>query len=375
MLAPLDRIYLMREDTRDIIDIDNLRDAIMLEMQTESGINDFIFMMSMVGNDFLPAVPSLKTKRESIDEMVSAYRNNGEQIIVNDVINWNAFKNVLKGLIKNEESMLIDLSKVKTKYPIEAFSVAFVKDKFDLSAFHLEWYISHLKPKGNSGYVNIVSKLTNSSLSPAMDESVKNMINQYLTGMAWVYTYYTTGLINYTYVYEYFFAPLLMDLIEGNIPKKVNYEYSDEIKLYHPFYQLMSVIPPSSANIMLKELASLFGPKSPIFDMFPTHVEVDLQGATYDSEGKTREWEGVVIVPPVDIDRIISAINGLSISQRKYEMFEPKENVITEKPLELQIAEREQRILIKSIVQNKKNRDKKEKEWDRNGWMAAHLLF
>lgn len=377
MLAPMERIYLMREDSRDMIDIDNLKDYILEEMGTPTGIQDFVFMMSMVGNDFLPAIPSLKTKRESIDEMVNAYKLNGEQITKDDVINWSAFMNVLKLLVKNEENMLIDLSKVETKHPILAFNNAFGKNgKFDLNVFKNDWYRTHLAPRGDSKYIDVVTKITKKSLMPDIKTSVEKIVKSYLTGIAWVYTYYKTGQINYSYVYDFFFAPLIVDLVNSVIPEEKDYIYDPDIKMYHPFYQLLSVIPPASSDVLISELRALYKINSPITDMLPNKVDVDLQGATLDNEGNTKEWEGVVIVPAIDISRIISTVRDIDISYRKCSMFEPKENIITEKPIELQIAEREQRMLLKSVHQEKKfKHGKHSKEWNPNGWAAAHLLY
>jgi 5'-3' exonuclease len=377
LLAPLDRIYLYREDSEEIIDIDNLREAIISETKNNHGVSDFVFMMSMVGNDFLPSVPSLKNKKESIDAILQAYVEVGRSIITDDRIRWDAFIEVLDKLSLQEKDFLSALSLVKTEYPIEAFAGSFDKQgQLDMKKFRPNWYYSHLEPKGSEEDIEMLENLLKTSLVPAIDIVVKEMVNKYFLGMAWVYTYYTKGVVNYSYLYDHFFAPLLSDLSNADAPSPDDYLYNEEIKMFPPFYQLISVIPPGSVAVLPNDLQKLYKPSSPIIDMLPTRVIVDLQGATFDERNhSTREWEGVVIVPPVDINRVIDAVQNLDISTRKWANYNPKEVTTIVKPPELETAEREQRLLAKNVKQDRINKNRNTFGHDPNAWRATHILF
>ena len=62
---------------------------------------------------------------------------------------------------------------------------------------------------------------------------INDMINAYLTGVSWIYLYYTQGInyVNINYMYEYFHAPLFSDLSKINyseISERLGeYEYDD----------------------------------------------------------------------------------------------------------------------------------------------------
>lgn len=376
MLSSLNRLYLYREDSEEIVDIDNLREAIIYETKNNNGIPDFVFMMSMLGNDFLPVIPSFKDKKEGIDEILRAYVEVGRSIIKDDQINWEAFKEILENLAGHEKDYLILLSKAKTEYPIEAFEHAFVNDSLDMTIFRKAWYTTHLTPLGNPDDVAIIENILTTSLIPDINIVAKEMVNKYLLGMAWVYTYYSTGAINYSYLYDYFFAPLINDFVFGEAPLEEDYQYNEDIKMFHPFYQLISVIPPASVEVLPTVLKKLYKSTSTIIDMLPSKVIVDLQGASYDERNeKTRAWEGVVVIPPVDITRVIDAVRNLDISDRKWSSYNPKFQTQTIKPHEIEVSEREQRLITKSIRQERNSKNYVNPGHDPNAWRATHILF
>ena len=74
LLSPLDKMTLMREDVWNVVNIDNLKFALEQELQSPTAIKDFILMMYLIGNDFLPHAPALHDMGVSLELMFEVYK-------------------------------------------------------------------------------------------------------------------------------------------------------------------------------------------------------------------------------------------------------------------------------------------------------------
>ena len=85
---------------------------------------------------------------------------------------------------------------------------------------------------------------------------------------------------------------------------EVNLEF-DLGKPFMPFEQLLAVLPAASKSALPSIFHSLMeNPSSPIIDFYPTNFETDLNG-------KTQEWEAVVLISFIDEDRLRDAMEPL----------------------------------------------------------------
>jgi 5'-3' exonuclease len=78
---------------------------------------------------------------------------------------------------------------------------------------------------------------------------------------------------------------------------------------FHPFAQLMAVLPAASAHalpspcqaLMTSAQSPMTSAQSPIADFYPTKIEIDMDGVSHNLE-----WAGVVKLPFVDENRLLA---------------------------------------------------------------------
>lgn len=292
----IEKFYILREEPRDrsiefhFIDIGEVYKTLVellkweggKKFDPESAINDFIFMCFAVGNDFLPNIPGVEIIEGSIDSMMAVYKNVGFE-----------YGHLTK--------KCLDIVKFKKK-PVAAFLGTFAQ--FEHSV--LEQKLSH---KGSffkddileeNAVMNDVGlyiidienyKYDYYNKNFDADVDMKKVCHAYLEGMQWVLSYYTRGVPNWKWKFDYHYAPFsstILDHIKSFKFKVYNTTYPTV-----PFVQLLSVLPPKSSNLLPSPLNCLLSSESPISKYCPEDFEIDLSG-------KRKEWEGIVKLPIVD---------------------------------------------------------------------------
>lgn len=126
----------------------------------------------------------------------------------------------------------------------------------------------------------------------------------YTEGMCWVLAYYYQGCPSWTWYYPYHYAPFASDLIGMNSLNCNDPTYFKLSRPFKPFQQLMSVLPPDSANQAgipqaMKKLMT--EPESPIVDFFPTNFGLDLNGKRF-------TWQAVILLPFLDEPRLLKVL-------------------------------------------------------------------
>ena len=323
LIAPVERISLMREDIRDVIDIESLKVALKEELGSPTAIKDFVVMLFTIGNDFLPHMPSLESLDESIARLMEVYKRTGVALTTDDDLNWVGLSSYLINLAAEEQGLLQDESIRDVKYPsrmlvaaskrtekIEEGGVMIVGRKitfetvFDYNTFRGAWYQNALVPKGKD--FNIVKQLLPGYNFGVTMDKVVDMCRQYLVGMAWVYNYYSKGTsaINADFVYRYHHTPLLSDLsgVLSQVKSIDGYMAHPNQVILNPIHQLLSVLPLQSKNLLPREVMHLMTKDSPIADMYP-------ETAIIERDGKNADWQGIVLISFVEPNRVIEAVN------------------------------------------------------------------
>jgi 5'-3' exonuclease len=105
---------------------------------------------------------------------------------------------------------------------------------------------------------------------------------------------------------------------------------------------MLAVLPPLSINLIPREVRHLMSANSPIIDLFPTNFIIE-------RDGKNNDWQGTVILPPVDPVRLVSAVSTTSWSTQRAEEYAMKENMVIMRPEEVYRA-KEIEDLIRSMT-------------------------
>jgi hypothetical protein len=315
MLAPVERIILVREDNPDVVDIYALKSALARQSVTP---HDFAVMMCLAGNDFLPNLLAFYDLSTSINAMIQVFTTlrPGALADARGAIAWPAFSAFISTIAKNELTYLNDLlaTQSSARDPRQQVIVlpllqkALTDGKLNLPSVASMWYEHALLPPPLPEGVIDVWHPDEWEVSP---ERFNTMLVSYLQGIAWVMKYYCVGhlSVHQGYMYSEFYAPLLQDLavmaeLVAKQPETIQTVLRATPSNTMPF-QLLSVLPRKSAGLLPEPLRPYaLGDTSPLADLYPTSFRVDEVSSSHP----------VALVPPIDPKRIGTISEGM----RKY---------------------------------------------------------
>jgi 5'-3' exonuclease len=126
----------------------------------------------------------------------------------------------------------------------------------------------------------------------------KNLVQAYLKEIKWIFNYYAYGsaTVNWETYYPSQFAPTALDLVESE-PFCPDCEVEPFNLPLSPFFQLLCILPPHSADLLPPPLDRVLREEMDHFH--PKEVKID-----YD--GKLNDWEGIPILPPLNYEEILS---------------------------------------------------------------------
>ena len=297
--------YILRDDLYDpayqysLVDIAGVKKTLLQDLLkwkhatrpfwSEHALNDFILMCFMTGNDFLPHIPSIEIISGGIEHILSIYRDvcseHGHltyRTSTNKLrFDPKIFGEILKRIgIYERENYILKLKSGKSYHP----------DKL------LERYTTR---RGAELYIDIEQYNDAYYLEKFGETSPEKVCHQYIEGVQWVLTYYTEGVPNWKWFYPYHYAPTASMLCQ-HTATYTHINYTDTTPSM-PFQQLLSVLPPASANLLPSSFQYLLTSEtSPLKDNCPRTFDIDLSG-------KRQTWEGIVLLPMVDYDSVRTA--------------------------------------------------------------------
>ena len=142
----------------------------------------------------------------------------------------------------------------------------------------------------------------------------RSHVRDYLEGLHWVLHYYHKGPPSWEWYFPHLYAPLCTDMVnlhefyesgDGNDSTEFKTLTFEQSEPFPSLAQLLSVLPPQSANLLPKPLGELMiHPSSPIAEFYPREF-------TTDANGKRQTWEAVVKIPFIDGDVLLDVVNSI----------------------------------------------------------------
>jgi 5'-3' exonuclease len=220
---------------------------------------DYIFMCFFLGNDFLPHFPALNIRTKGIHRLISAYKcvfTNANQTLTKDrTIVWKNVRLFIDYLGKHELTYIkeeyVQREKLSKRMLFEESLKEKKQEEFDdtlllpIKERSVETYIN---PNESGWETRYYKSLFNKRIN---DDLRREICTNYLEGLEWTMNYYSSGCTDWRWVYNYYYSPLLADLIKyvpftnshTFVPQKTENPVS-------PLVQLSYVLPPTSMDLL-----------------------------------------------------------------------------------------------------------------------------
>jgi 5'-3' exonuclease len=308
------KIKMNKEDT-DLLDDNSNEDSINSSYKMVDSdyvidkkriIDDFIFICYLLGNDFLPHIPSLDISKNGMDILLDTYAetwNNFIDYAVNATltdfqINQPFLHMLLTNLALKEEDILYKNNK-KKKYRRRCPS----SDPYDIEMFKIDNLQFRIKDPiklglGKSEEWRSRYYKHHFNTDKNIEEYSKNLCKHYFRGLMWVSKYYFNKCQSWDWHYPFDHAPFISDMAKNSSDYDFNSEHFELGEPLRPFMQLLSVLPPQSSYLLPSSLKKIMlNNKSSIAQLYPIDFEQDM---LY----KNKYWQSVPLLPSLEIEEV-----------------------------------------------------------------------
>lgn len=326
------------------LSMDKYREAHIQEMgfndvnnnNTNRLIYDYIFLLSLGGNDFVQPINFLRIKDKGLPKILRAYQeirvhHHDYLVSINNneiQINSQFLKNLMFKFAGSEEFYLKKMRLSfdgKKNRGLNDRQIAQEMDKepyeIELSRFeHMEVFMEEhplhhefkndfykldfKKPMSewrNKYYEMVFGLKTDDS---NYDSQINTICHNYLLSLAFTINYYIIGVPSWSYFYPYIAAPLATDFSKylsslENINDVIKFNLD---KPYKPFEQLMMIYPPELKQLLPTQLRKLMtNSTSSTIQYYPVDFEMDyIIGRKYIySEPKLPIIDDNVLIPEI----------------------------------------------------------------------------
>lgn len=284
-------------------------------------INDIIFICYLLGNDFLPHVPTIDIKKYGMEMLIDAYVGtyikhmkpliNYNTGITDDIdINMIFFDDFIFQLsILEKEWMETNEDEKQNKRIEPNFTNQLDRElwRLDNMKNDTECYDIYKKYIGTFEDWKFRYYEHYFNCSESQEQTIKEICKNYLDGILWIAKYYFGKCPSWDWVYNYSHAPFVSDL--SKFIKTQHYNINNfKMELGKPLNavtQLLCVIPYNYAHLLPQQYIKLINPDvSPIGDMFPRDFVID-------TANKDMLWQCIPILPQINLKRVNDEVEKL----------------------------------------------------------------
>ncbi|XP_015878724.3 uncharacterized protein LOC107414997 isoform X1 [Ziziphus jujuba] len=340
-----------------------LREYLVLDMKTtepklegdsERFIDDFVFMCLLVGNDFLPHIPSLEISEGAIDLLMMTYKREFQrmggyltnsfevnlervQIFIEAVGQYECgifnkrmqlqkqgelrYQCASKNKVVSNYSTTLkkarvdqDLTNVSILQDsnfnctssacggldtvIDKPSAMEIQAPLNSACRGLDTVVDNIKFGEEGWKERYYAEKFEVKTKSDFEKMLKHLVLKYIEGICWVMRYYYEGVCSWQWFYPYHYAPLATDFCDIGI-LKIQFTLGEPFK---PFDQLMAVLPAASAHALPSCYRKLMTDKfSPLLDFYPTDFDLDMNGKRF-------SWQAVCKLPFIEESRLLAEI-------------------------------------------------------------------
>ncbi len=313
--------------------MDNIK---KIDLTNKNFTNDFIFLCYLLGNDFLPHIPSISIKKNGLDFLLDCYIDTYLKTNLNLVyLNQKDKKIKINYIVLTE---ILKICSLKESYYFAKILPEYLEMHNKKKCPHIDNYAKEVWELENIKNIKIVDEIKlgqgkpedwklryykyyfkNNNIndcSSIKDEEYNNLVNQlcqnYFEGLEWVTKYYFEGCPSWEWQYKFTHSPFISDLYFYLKNNFIDIKFEKSVPL-EPCMQLLSVLPPICANELPKKYQKLVTDNnSKIIDMFPDTSKIEI-----DYIYKDLLWECIPMIPYLDINRIKEECNKIKISKNE----------------------------------------------------------
>ena len=270
----------------------------------------------MLGNDFMPHFPALNIRTTGIDLLLNAYNHvlgtKCKYLTITDCTSvkvvWANLKKLVQHLSENEHDYIKGEYRLRRKrrnpsrnHSYRQQSVEDSVTSLPLKDYYSEEYINPFEIGWQERYY---SELFDIDIDIDINDEIKKAISiNYLEGLEWTLSYYTTGCKDWRWTYKYNYPPLLSDLMRY-IPF-FDTEFVETTNIANPVkseVQLAYVLPRQKLNLLPQKIHRALMTEIP--ECYQTNLPMKYAFCRY-------LWEAHIDFPEIKIAKLEDIINNI----------------------------------------------------------------